>query len=114
MKKEVKINFSDDAKIAFLNLEENASHSKIERSIYNSIQRSIELIKINPTYGVQIKKRMIPATYIIKYGITNLWKINLANYWRLLYTILPDGEVEILALVLDILNHREYDKRFKY
>ena len=51
----------------------------------------------------------------IKHGIKNLYRIELSNYWRMLYT-LTDGEsqIEIVAFVLDVLDHKDYDKKFGY
>jgi len=43
----------------------------------------------------------------------NLWKANLSGAWRLIYTI-RGSEVEIIALILDIIAHKDYDKKFGY
>lgn len=32
----------------------------------------------------------------------------------MLYTLTKNGEIEIIAFVLDILNHPDYDKKFGY
>jgi hypothetical protein len=40
--------------------------------------------------------------------------VELANRWRMLYTLKNDGQVEIIAFVLDIQNHRDYDKLMGY
>ena len=55
----------------------------------------------------------MPDYYIQKYGVTNLWRIELSNYWRLIYTI-QSNEVEVLDFVLDIIDHKEYDRKFGY
>ncbi len=47
--------------------------------------------------GVQIPKSQIPEEYIVQYGVTNLWKINLPDYWRMLYTIVGN-EFEIISV----------------
>jgi len=41
--------------------------------------------------------------------------VELPNYWRMLYT-LTDGEskIEIIAFVLDVIDHANYDKKFGY
>jgi hypothetical protein len=41
--------------------------------------------------------------------------VELPNYYRKLYT-LTDGEskIEIIAIVLDIMDHELYDKKFGY
>ncbi len=113
--KEVRVILSEDAEEAYKYLNERASESKIERSILNSINNKVELIKVNPHYGEPISKSLIPRKYIEDFGITNLFRVELARYWRMLYT-LTDGEstVEIIAFVLDIIDHKKYDKKFGY
>ncbi len=41
--------------------------------------------------------------------------MELPNYWRMLYT-LTDGEtkIEIISFVLDVIDHKGYDKKFGY
>ncbi|MFZ2455999.1 MAG: hypothetical protein WAX07_05945 [Candidatus Altiarchaeia archaeon] len=47
--------------------------------------------------------------------MTNLFRIELPNYWRMLYTLTSgESQIEIIAFVLDIMNHRNYDKKFGY
>ena len=69
----------------------------------------------NHHYGNPISKKLIPKEYKIKYGVTNLFRIELPNFWRMLYT-LTEGEtkIEIIAFVLDIIDHKEYNKKFGY
>ncbi len=64
--------------------------------------------------GVQIPKRLFPKEYIQQYGITNLWKYDLPNAWRLLYTVTAENEVSLISALLDWFNHKEYKKKFKY
>ncbi|MBI4152230.1 hypothetical protein HY495_00840 [Candidatus Woesearchaeota archaeon] len=111
----VRIKFSPEAEEVYRHLNEQAPTSKVEKSILNAIHKKSEFIKVNPHYGDPIAKRLIPAEYSLKYGTTNLFRVELPNFWRMLYT-LTDGEteVEIIAFVLDVMNHKEYDKKFGY
>ena len=113
--KMVRIILSEDAEEVYKYLNEHSSESKIDKSILNSINKKVELIKANPHYGDPISKKLIPQEYVDKYGITNLFWVSLSNYWRMLYT-LTDGEtiIEIIAFVLDIIDHKEYNKKFGY
>ena len=61
--------------------------SSVHQSIFRSIERVKGWLKENPFAGDQVKKGQMPDYYIQKYGITNLWRIELSNYWRLIYTI---------------------------
>ena len=80
-----------------------------------AIKQKSELIKANPHFGNPIKKSLIPKEYYNQFGITNLFRIELPNFWRMLYT-LTEGEtkVEIIAFVLDVIDHKEYNKKFGY
>jgi Txe/YoeB family toxin of Txe-Axe toxin-antitoxin module len=81
--------------------------------LHKFISRAIDDLKENPFCGIPIPKRLIPKIYIRKYGINNLWKYNLPGAWRLLYSI-AGNRVKIVAIILEWLSHKEYERRFKY
>ena len=83
------------------------------RDLYGFIRRAIDDIKIKPDCGVAIPKRLIPKQYIRKYRINNLYKYDLPNAWRLLYSLGREG-VEIIAIILEWCSHKEYERIFKY
>jgi len=113
--KKIRVILSHDANKIYNDLIRKATTSKKERSILLAITKKVELIKSDPHYGDPISKSLIPKQYIKKYDITNLFRIELPNYWRMLYT-LRDGEteIEIIAFILDIVDHKEYNKKFGY
>ncbi len=78
------------------------------------ILRAIEDIKHNAFCGIQIPKRLIPKEYIQNYEIENLWKYNLPNGWRLIYSITTQDKVKIISIILEWFNHKDYEKRFRY
>ncbi len=113
--KNIKIVLSPQAEEVYKYLNEQSSTSKIERSILNAVNKKIELIKLNPHYGDALAKRLIPQEYIREYEISNLFRVELPNFWRMLYTLTEgESEVEIISFVLDIIDHKDYDKRFGY
>ncbi|QQG38712.1 MAG: type II toxin-antitoxin system RelE/ParE family toxin [Candidatus Woesearchaeota archaeon] len=113
--KPVKVIFSPEAEEAYNKLNAVAADSKVERSILNSIDKKKDLIKANPHYGEPIAKDKIPDEYRIKYGATNLFLVELSNFWRMLYTLTNnETEVEIIAFVLDIIDHEKYNKKLGY
>ena len=88
--------------------------SKVQdKTLYKFIDRAMDDLKVNPICGIKIPKKLWPKEYIKKYSITNLWKYNLPNAWRLIYTIETD-EVKIMNIILEWFNHKNYEKRFKY
>lgn len=115
MNKIVEVVFSPEAEEAYRRLNEKANTSKTEQTILNAIHQKIELIKANCHYGNSIAKRLIPQEYVLKYRISNLFRIELPNFWRMLYTLTNgETEIEIISFILDITDHKEYNKKFGY
>lgn len=93
---------------------ERLRDSKTEdQTLYSWLDRAFDDICENAFGGIQIPKRLIPKKYLKKYGIDNLWKYNLPSAWRLLYSVARD-EIIVIAIVLEWLPHKEYEKRFGY
>ncbi|MFA5382966.1 MAG: hypothetical protein WC356_07390 [Candidatus Micrarchaeia archaeon] len=113
--KKIRLILSPTAEEVYKYLNEQASESKIEASILRAFNKKKELIKLNIHYGVSVPKYLIPSEYKQKYGITNLFRVELPNFWRMFYS-LTDGEtkIEIIAFVLDILDHDKYNKKLGY
>ena len=111
--KEVEVVITGEAKDFYEKLSRDMRKSKFNMMLWNSIKEKIDLLKNDPSYGIQVPKDRIPKEYVLAYGADNLWKINLAGHWRMIYTI-KGKEVKIIALVMDIFDHKEYDKKFKY
>jgi Txe/YoeB family toxin of Txe-Axe toxin-antitoxin module len=84
-----------------------------DRQLHDFICRAITDLKSNPSCGIKIPKILWPKEYIKKFDITNLWKRNLPDGWRLIYTI-QTNEIMILSVILEWFDHKEYEKRFKY
>ena len=118
--KDVVVRLSEEANEVFeeLNIIVGQEKSKgIESSFHQTLLRSIlrvrDLLKQNPFIGDQVPKRQIPPKYELKYDIENVWRIELANRWRLVYAITGNG-IEIITFIMDIFNHKDYDKVFGY
>ncbi len=84
-----------------------------DQEIFRFIERAREDLLKDPLCGIRIPSRLIPQEYIQKYGITNLWKYNLPNAWRLLYSI-AGNEVKIVSVILEWMDHKNYERRFGY
>ena len=113
--KKVKVVLSPEAEEVYKHLNKEAPTSKTERMILNAINKKVELIKMNHHYGDPITKDLIPQEYKEKYGVKNLFRVELPNYWRMLYTLTDDEtNIEIIAFVLDLIDHSTYNKKFGY
>ena len=122
MKKNVKVRLSPEAEEVYNYLKKefeevvtSGRKRTPEAQIFERFEQKKELIKQDVHYGEPIAKGKIPDEYKNKYGITNLFWVELPHFWRMLYS-LTDGEseVEIIAFVLDIIDHEKYNKKFGY
>lgn len=89
---------------------ENLKDGKFEdKELYNFITRAIEDLKKDPLCGTRIPKRLIPK----EYSVSALWKYDLPNAWRLIYTVVGN-DVKIVSVILEWMTHKEYERRFNY
>ena len=113
--KTVRVILSPEAEKVYSYLNEHAPDSKKERMIPDAVKNKAELIKTNIHYGDSISKKLIPREYKSGYDITNLFRVELPDFWRMLYTLTPgENRNEIVAFVLDIIDHKTYNKKFGY
>lgn len=113
--KTVRIILSKEAKEVYDYLNNNSLTSKRDRMLLKAINYKFELIKNNFQYGNPISKDLIPEEYKKKYGATNLFRVELPMFWRMLYTVNEASEkIEIIAFILDIIDYPAYDKKFGY
>ena len=108
MKLSSKIKFANEkVKEAFENLKSS------EDKLYKWLTRAFKDIEENAFCGIQIPKRLIPKLYLKQYNIKNLWKYNLPGAWRLLYSI-ENQEILVVSIILEWMDHKNYERRFKY
>ncbi len=118
--KEVSVRLSEEADKVYQELNKIVGEEKlkgIDSSFHQTLLRSInrvrDLLKQNPFAGDQVKKKQIPQKYIQKFDVDNVWRIELADRWRLVYAI-TGNQIEIITFVMDIFDHKDYDKVFGY
>lgn len=106
-----KVKFVDEkVKESFEKLKESKTEDK---KLYEWINRALDDLEENAFCGVQIPKRLFPKIYIWKYEIDNLWKYDLPKGWRLIYSA-TNNEVSVLSIILEWMDHKNYEKRFGY
>ncbi|MEK6824516.1 MAG: hypothetical protein AABX12_00730 [Nanoarchaeota archaeon] len=118
--KEVNVKLSEEADNVYQELNKIVGEEKlkgIDSSFHQTLLRSIirvrDLLKQNPFAGDQVLKRQMPPKYIQKFDVDNVWRIELADRWRLVYTI-TGNQIEIITFIMDIFDHKDYDKVFGY
>lgn len=108
-----------EIKIQFVNEKVQKSFEKLglgtneEKQLKGYIERAFRDIGENAFCGIQIPKRLIPKEYIKKFGIKNVFKYNLPGAWRLLYS-LENDKFQVISIVLEWLDHKNYERRFNY
>ena len=100
--------FADaNLKLAFESLKD------IDERLYKEIQKAILDIRQNSFKGRNVRKKLIPKILVQKYNVDNLWIYNLRKDWRLLYSLAKD-EIELVAVILDWMNHKDYERLFNF
>mgnify|MGYP001579615093 CR=1 FL=1 len=73
------------------------------------IQDMADVLKENMFAGDLIEKQKIPKYYIKKYSVDHLYRYEHPEYHRSCYVIAQGN-----CIILDIMTHEEYNKRFGY
>ncbi len=111
MKLPSNVKFADEKiQKAFEQLKEGKAD---ETKLYEKLVRAFNDIQENAFCGIQIPKRLIPKVYLQKYGVHNAWKYNLPDAWRLIYSI-ENTEIVVVSIVLEWMDHKEYERKFNY
>ena len=120
IKKKITIRLIGDAEKAFNGLNRIVGEQRSDGitsskdiTLLDAINRIFDILISNPFYGENAKKDLIPKEYRQKYDADNLFIADLPDYWRMIYTLESD-EIEIIAFVLDIINHNNYNKKFGF
>ena len=64
--------------------------------------------------GNLIVKKKIPAYYIERYGVNNLYRYRHPEGHRSCYTIFNREGIGVCPTILDLISHSEYERRFGY
>src|SRR3989339_1378905 len=94
-----KVKFADDK------VEKNFNELSENNEIKKYIKRAIRDIEMNAFCAIPVPKKLIPEIYIKRFGIRNLWKYDLPDGWRLLYTVTTPSQVEIVSVILEWFDH---------
>lgn len=85
----------------------------IESDLYKIIKKGMGDLGNDMLVGEKVEKKKWPQIYVRKYGITSLFKLNLDRDYRLTYTIIAEGMKKIICII-EVMNHKEYNRRFGY
>jgi len=103
-----KVKFIDDE------LEKAFNTLSDEDPIKKAVIRAIQNVKEDYQSGEYIPKNKVPEAYLKKYGINNVRVYDLPFAWRLMYTVTGSSEIGIISVILDWMNHKDYEKLFRF
>lgn len=83
---------------------------KVDTQLLASIHRTLDLIKTNPFIGDPVPIKIWPREF---QSLPNLFRMELSQFWRLLYYVTGD-ELRIISVIFDISSHENYNKLFGY
>jgi len=108
----VSIHFDKDA------LEEYRRIEKENKKLFLVVDRKLNELKAGlekdgrPTIGEIIQMKELSAKrrkFLLRCGFRALWKIDLPEGWRMVYSLTNEG-IEIIAFVLVLGDHKEYER----
>jgi len=79
----------------------------------NKAEAAFSELKADRELGDKVTKDRFPKYYRKTWKPASVYVYGLGPDWRMTYTILYDG-TGIAVFCLEILTHKEYDKRFGY
>jgi len=97
-----------------LSLEKIYQELNENEPVKKALKRAIKYLQEDAFSGRNVKKDLIPKNLIQKYSLNNLWIYNLPNGWRMLYSLTTSEEIKIIAVILDWMNHKDYENLFNF
>jgi hypothetical protein len=89
--------------------------NKTNEKLYSLILKAIQFLKEKRTGAIISKRLPIYDYYEKKYGVTNLFMIDLTRGSRGFYTMVSGGEFKVLQIILEVEEtHKGYEKKGKY
>ena len=84
-----------------------AQQRRPAQAVWSSLQVAIARLRSDAQAGDVIRQTFIPSYFGAKYGVSNLYRLDLAAFHRCFYTI-----VNRTVVLLDIVDHPTYDRWF--
>ncbi len=89
--------------------------NKTNEKLYSLILKAIQFLKEKRTGAIIPKRLPIYEYYEKKYGVTNLFMIDLSKGSRGFYTVVSGGEFKVLQIILEVEEtHKGYERKGKY
>ena len=89
----------------------NSLDKKSER--YQEINEALDLLKKDYSKGDKIPRDRWPRKYLKEHQILTLFRYKIKSGWRLVYTVYGT-KYEKVCNILEVFDHKQYEKRFGY
>ena len=90
----------------FSNLNKNST-------LFKNVQGVVDSLKKDVVVGERIQFAKIPKYYILRHHVDNAFHVYLPDGMRLVYSIMI-YRGEKTAFLMELTDHRRYERRFKY
>lgn len=77
------------------------------KAVWKSLQTAIARIRVDGQWGDAVRREFIPRYFRERYGVSNLYCVDLAAFHRGFYTI-----ANRTVVLLDLVDHPAYDRWF--
>jgi hypothetical protein len=95
--------------------EELRKGNKTNEQLYNLIIKAVEFLRSNRTGAPVSKKLPIYKYFLGKFGINNLFILDIGKGARAFYTSVSQDEFSILQIILEVHEtHKEYERKGNY
>lgn len=82
-------------------------------ALFKDVRDVIDKLKSDVIVGERIKYEQIPKYYKKRHGIDNAFHVYLPDGMRLIYSI-TNYQGEMTAFLMELTDHKSYDRRFNY
>ena len=86
--------------------------------VQESLRRQDRTLVQDPQHGTFIATGRVPKEALRRWqarvgALANLWKLDLPQGWRALYTVGSDGPLRVV-FVIEVVRHKDYDRLLGY
>ena len=117
---EISVDFTEEMDASYSLLQEQVLQDKKRGKqktpniqLLKAVDRAVENLKLDPHAGKHMGKNKIPAMILKDFEVTDIWKIDLPGFWRMLYSI-TGKDLKVICLILRMCDHKEYNRIFRF
>lgn len=90
---------------------------KKDPMLFKYLDKATDDIKKNPGVGKQIPYKNISKSFYKKYPKVRrmpIFKYDLPKAWRIVYAVTNEGDITIIAIILNVCDHKNYERLLGY